>query len=70
MESIQEHERVHVQELKPGEEIGFAYAESLVKAIADKNGVILVAKTDGIAIGFVCAYIDVDHDPLLGVRKR
>jgi ribosomal protein S18 acetylase RimI-like enzyme len=67
VESIQEYERAKVQELKSGAEIGTDYTETLIDAIADRRrqGIILIAKIDNNAIGFACAWIDEDNDPLL-----
>jgi ribosomal protein S18 acetylase RimI-like enzyme len=67
VESIQEYERAKVQELKSGAEIGTDYAKMLIEAIADRHrqGIILIAKMDNDAIGFACAWIDEDDDPLL-----
>jgi ribosomal protein S18 acetylase RimI-like enzyme len=65
VEAIQEHERSKVPELKPGAEIGKQYIEMLLKNVDEMNGIMLIAKSDGQAIGFVCTYIDEDDDLLL-----
>lgn len=65
VESIQEYERLKVPELKPGTEIGQSYAEYLIRAIADRRGIILVARMNRITVGFVCAWVDLDEDQLL-----
>lgn len=63
--AIQEHERAVAPDLKPGDEIGPGYAEMLLRAVADRNGLILLAREREGAVGFVCAWIDADDDPLL-----
>jgi ribosomal protein S18 acetylase RimI-like enzyme len=67
VESIQDYERIQVPELKSGAEIGTDYTKMLIDAIADRHqrGLILIAKIDNNAIGFACAWIDEDDDPLL-----
>lgn len=70
VESIQEYEKIKVPELKPGTEIGQVYAEDLIRTVADRRGIILVARMDRLAIGFVCAWVDVDEDPLLRENFR
>jgi ribosomal protein S18 acetylase RimI-like enzyme len=67
IESIQEYERAQVPELKSGAEIGTDYTKMLIDAIADRHrqGLILIAKKDNNAVGFVCAWTDEDDDPLL-----
>lgn len=70
VESIQEYERALVPELKPGSEIGTGYTKRLIAAIAERQGIILVAKIEGVAVGFVCAWVDEDNDPLLRDEAR
>ena len=70
VEAIQEHERLGVPELKPGSEIGLGYAEMLVRTVAARNGIIVLAKVGERAIGFACAWIDEDDDPLLREDAR
>jgi GNAT superfamily N-acetyltransferase len=70
VEAIQEHERAGVPELKPGSEIGSAYAERLVRTIAARNGVILVARAAEEKVGFACAWLEHDDDPLLREDAR
>ncbi len=65
VESIQEYERAQVPELKSGAEIGADYTKMLTDQIAERQGLILIAKIDNNAIGFICAWIDEDDDPLL-----
>jgi hypothetical protein len=62
VESIQEHEKQHLPELRDPGDVGFAYAEMLVDSIGSKQGVILIARDDHKPIGFVCAWIDFDDD--------
>jgi ribosomal protein S18 acetylase RimI-like enzyme len=70
VEAIQEHERAAVPALKPGQEIGPIYAETLVRKVADQDGCILMAKAGGQTIGFVCAWKEVDDDALLREEMR
>ncbi len=65
VEAIQEHERQQVPELKPGPEIGKQYAEMLMRAVAERNGCIIMARADAGAVGFACAWIAQDDDPLI-----
>jgi len=65
VEAIQEHEREQVPELKPGLEIGKQYAEMLIRAVAERNGCMIMARADAGAVGFVCAWIERDDDPLI-----
>jgi ribosomal protein S18 acetylase RimI-like enzyme len=68
--AIQEHERASVPELRPGSEIAASYADMLVETAAGKHGVILLAKAGGEAVGFVCAWVDADDDPLVAEDAR
>ena len=68
--AIQEHERASVPELRPGSEIAASYANMIVENAAEKEGVILLAKAGGEAIGFVCAWVDIDDDPLVSEEAR
>jgi ribosomal protein S18 acetylase RimI-like enzyme len=70
VEAIQEFERIDVPELKPGTEIGASYAQALLRSVAQQDGVILLAKDGKQAVGFVCAWIDQDDDPLLREDAR
>lgn len=70
VEAIQEHERAGVPELKPGSEIGPAYAERLVRTVSARNGLILVARAAEEPVGFTCAWIEHDDDPLLREDAR
>jgi hypothetical protein len=65
VEAIQEHERKQVSELKPGPEIGKQYAEMLIRAVAERNGCMIMARADTGAVGFACAWIEQDDDPLI-----
>ena len=65
VEAIQEHERDQIPELKPGPEIGKQYAEMLTRAVAERNGCMIVARADAGAVGFACAWIAQDDDPLI-----
>jgi ribosomal protein S18 acetylase RimI-like enzyme len=68
--AVQEHERSSVPDLRPGAEIGAEYADIIVRNAAEKDGVILLAKAAGKAVGFACAWIDVDRDPLVREATR
>jgi ribosomal protein S18 acetylase RimI-like enzyme len=68
--AIQEHERASVPGLRPGGEIAASYAGTIVDTAAQKDGVILLAKADSAAVGFVCAWIDADNDPLVAEQAR
>lgn len=72
VEAIQEHERIDVPDLKPGPNISASYAELILLQVSVRDGCILLAQEEGRAIGFVCAWIDRDDDPLLedGVREH
>jgi ribosomal protein S18 acetylase RimI-like enzyme len=70
VEAIQEHERAAVPELKPGPEIGSLYARTLVRNVSNEDGCILMARARGQAIGFVCAWKEVDDDALLREEMR
>lgn len=61
--AIQEHERDELPELKPGQEIAQDYTSSLVHAVEQKGGVILLAKNGTERVGFVSAWPDTDNDP-------
>jgi ribosomal protein S18 acetylase RimI-like enzyme len=65
VEAIQEHEREQVPELKPGPEIGKQYAEMLMRAVAERNGCMIMARAEAGAVGFACAWIARDDDPLI-----
>jgi ribosomal protein S18 acetylase RimI-like enzyme len=65
VEAIQEHERVGVPDLKPGREIGSDYARMLVRTVAERNGCLLMARTETDIVGFACAWAEEDDDPLL-----
>ncbi len=65
VEAIQEHERQQLLELKPGPEIGKQYAEMLMRAVAERNGCIIMARAEAGAVGFACAWIARDDDPLI-----
>lgn len=70
VEALQDHERILVPELKPGSEIGAEYCKLLFSNIESKQGLMLVARSDHKAIGFICAWIDEDDDPLLHEDAR
>lgn len=63
--AIQEIERILVPELKTGAEIGEEYTQRIMRNVAARAGIMLMAKRDGHAIGFACAWSDSDDDPLL-----
>lgn len=68
--AIQEHERQLVPELRAGAEIAADYAAHIVARAQSSGGVLILAK-DGIeAIGFACAWMDSDDDPLLAAAHR
>src|SRR5262249_57717849 len=58
--------------LKAGADIGASYAELLLLRVGERDGCMLLAKEEGRAIGFACAWMDEDDDPLLedGVREH
>ena len=68
--AIQEHERAAVPELKTGPEIGADYARFLVETTAKQNGVLLFAKDNGEALGFISAWVAIDDDPLVQDQAR
>jgi ribosomal protein S18 acetylase RimI-like enzyme len=72
VEAIQEHERIDVPGLKPGAHIGASYTELLLRRVRERDGCMLLAQEEGRAIGFACAWVDEDDDPLLeeGVREH
>jgi ribosomal protein S18 acetylase RimI-like enzyme len=70
VEAIQEHERMSILDLKPGADIGRSYAETLVRTVAERSGLIVIAKADGQPVGFACAWIDEDDDPLVREEVR
>ena len=67
---IQEFERAAVPELKPGAEVAPNYAAGLMRTVTARNGSILLAKDDDKPVGFVCAWIADDDDPLLREEVR
>ena len=68
--AIQEHERVLVPALRTGEEIKASYTERILARVAERNGLILVARDGDRAVGFACAWVDEDSDPLLRDEAR
>ena len=65
VEAIQEHERIDVPDLKPGSEIGSDYARMLVRTVAERDGCLLMARAETEIVGFACAWVQEDDDPLL-----
>jgi ribosomal protein S18 acetylase RimI-like enzyme len=65
VEAIQEHERIEVPDLKSGSEIGSDYAQLLIRTAAERNGGIRMARAGTEIVGFGCAWIEDDDDPLL-----
>jgi ribosomal protein S18 acetylase RimI-like enzyme len=65
VEAIQEHERIHVPDLKSGAEIGESYANLLLRSVAERNGCMMLARAEVGAIGFACAWVEEDDDPLV-----
>jgi ribosomal protein S18 acetylase RimI-like enzyme len=70
VEEIQEYERIDAADLKAGIEIGADYANFLVRTVAERNGCILMARTEFGAIGFACAWIEEGDDPLVREDAR
>lgn len=70
VEAIQEHERAMAPELKPGHEIGDSYTADLLRSVAAQRGAILLARASGETIGFACAWVEVEDDPLLREEAR
>jgi GNAT superfamily N-acetyltransferase len=68
--ALQDYEREFVAELKPGADIGQSYADLLLLTAAERGGVTLMARAGMQTIGFVCAFIDEDHDMLLREDAR
>ena len=68
--AIQEHERIATPELRPGSEIASSYTELLLRTVADQDGVMLLAKHRDNCIGFACAWIEEDDDPLVREDAR
>src|SRR5262249_54566511 len=46
-------------------EIGKQYAEMLTRVAAERDGCIIMARADAGAVGFACAWIEEDDDPLI-----
>src|SRR5262245_43845623 len=65
VEANQEHERIHVSDLKLGTEIGKSYTNQLLRSVAERNGCMLIARAEVGAIGFACAWVQEDDDPLV-----
>jgi ribosomal protein S18 acetylase RimI-like enzyme len=68
--AIQEHERLLVPELRTGAEIAAEYAAHLIAGIEQRDGVLILAKAGAESVGFVCAWMDSDDDPLLAAAHR
>jgi ribosomal protein S18 acetylase RimI-like enzyme len=65
VEAIQEHERLHVPDLKSGTEIGGPYANLLLRSVAERNGCMMIARAEVGASARIHAYISdifVDRD--------
>ena len=67
---LQDHEREFVADLKPGADIGQSYADLLLRTAAQRGGVTLMAKAGMQTIGFVCAWVDEEHDVLVREDAR
>jgi len=65
VEAIQEHERIDVPDLKSGSEIGSDYAQLLIRTAIERNGCVRMARVETETVGFGCAWIEEDDDPLL-----
>lgn len=70
VEAIQEHERAMVPQLKPGRDIGDSYTADLLESVAARSGAILLARAGDETIGFACAWIETEDDPLLREEAR
>ena len=70
VEALQDYERADVPELKPGTEIGQSYADLLMRTVAQRNGVMLMATAAEQTVGFVCVWIDEEDDMLLRNEQR
>ena len=68
--AIQEQERSTVPELKPGAEIAAAYAETIVRNVRERNGVMLMARRETETLGFAAAWVETDPDPCLQNAER
>ena len=68
--AIQEHERTTVPTLKTGEEIRSSYTNRIVERATARRGMILLARDGTDVVGFICAWIDQDSDPLLSDEAR
>ena len=60
--ALQDYERADVPELKPGTEIGQSYTDLLMRTVAQRNGVMLMAMAAEQTVGFVCVWIDEEDD--------
>lgn len=67
---LQDHERELVPALKPGVDVAQPYFEYMRNSVREKNGVVLVARADGVAIGFVCAWVEPGNDMLVSDEQR
>lgn len=67
---LQEHERRHERNLRPGKDIGEDYAHLILQNVAEKDGVMLFAQAPDHALGFICAWKESDDDPLLEPEAR
>jgi ribosomal protein S18 acetylase RimI-like enzyme len=65
VEAIQEHERIEDPDLKSGSEIGSDYAQLLIRTATAQNGCIQMARAETETVGFGCAWVEEDDDPLL-----
>lgn len=52
-------------ELRLGSEIGQAYADTLLREAQERNGIVLMARIDDRAVGFICGWLMQDDDMLL-----
>jgi ribosomal protein S18 acetylase RimI-like enzyme len=68
--AIQEHERQLVPQLRTGAEIAADYAAYIVAQATNRGGVLLLARDGDEVIGFVCAWMGSDDDPLLAAEHR
>jgi GNAT superfamily N-acetyltransferase len=70
VEAIQDHERLGDRDLQPGADINPSYVEMILRNVAERQGAILMARTETETVGFICAWKQQDDDPLLREEAR
>jgi ribosomal protein S18 acetylase RimI-like enzyme len=70
VEAIQAFEARSVTGLKAAHEIGEPYTRKILRAVETNRGAILLAREHSESVGFICAWIDSDHDILLSENVR